>query len=241
MTDALIFRLLAATLVLVTPAFGAAAQIRSPLSAHVDQFHAALAEKGASPDAHITLAAPDAVIVLDEGADPTVESATYNAATGRFLIRARGAAGTPLVAVVGVASTPKTLPVLARPIDRNETIGEEDIDWIETTAPEAAHFIDDADLVVGRIARRPLAAGQPLRKMDVAAPVLVKRGETATIVLEGPGLRLTQAAVALANGGAGDVIAFRNLSSDREFKAVVKGKSLAEAPFRRSALASLEN
>lgn len=225
-----------------TPAFAADARVRSPLSAHVDQFHAALAEKGASPDAHVALASPEAVIILEDGADPVVESATFNAATGRFLLRARGAEGTPLVAVVGVAATPVTLPVLARSIERNEAIGEEDIDWIETTGADAVQFVDDASLLVGKIARRPLAAGQPLRKTDVAAPILVKRGETATIVLEAPGLRLTQSAVALASGGAGDVVAFRNLNSDREFKAVVKGKLLAEAPFRRNAaVASLEN
>lgn len=229
--------------VMVTPAAAqpSAALVQSRLADHIDQFHAALMEKGASPDAHLTLASPNAAVALADGASLALESTTFNLATGRFLIRARGAEGSPLIAVVGVAATPVTVPVLARTIERNEMIGEEDIDWVEMTDARPGQFVEDASVLIGKVARRPLPAGQPLRKADVQSPVLIKRGETATIVLEGRGLRLTQSAIALASGGAGDVIAFRNLNSDREIKAVVVSKAIAQAPFRTNqTIASLE-
>jgi flagella basal body P-ring formation protein FlgA len=230
--------------VLVSPAAAESAEARvtSRLADHVDVFRAALVAKGVSPDARLTLTAPDAVIETTPETPLSIESATFNAATGRFLLRARGAAGAPLIAVAGLAATPVTLPALARALDRNETIREEDIGWIELADASAVAYVDDADLLIGKVARRPLPAGQPLRKADVQSPILIKRGETATIILEAPGLRLTQAAVALGQGGAGDILAFRNINSDREIKAVVAAKGVAKAPFRpNETIAALEH
>jgi flagella basal body P-ring formation protein FlgA len=229
--------------VIISPAAAEApsARVSSRLTDHIEEFRAALIAKGVSPDARLTLAAPDAAIETAPETPLTIESATFNAATGRFLIRARGGDGAPLIAVAGLAATLVTLPVLARALDRNETISEEDIGWAELPDAAAGAYVDDADLLIGKVARRPLPAGQPLRKMDVQSPVLIKRGETATIVLEAPGLRLTQAAVALGQGGAGDILAFRNINSDREIKAVVAAKGVAKAAFRANeTIASLE-
>lgn len=221
--------------ILISPA--GAAVVAARLGDHLDEIAAALAVKGAPPEAKITLAAPEATISIEEGTSLLFDSASFNPATGRFLLRAQSASG--VVAVTGTAIATLMLPVAARDIARNEILVETDFDWIERADVRAAQYIDDADLIVGKAARRPLAAGAPFRKADLQAPTLIKRGATATIVLEGPGLRLTQAAVALANGAAGDLIAFRNVNSDREFKAVVVAKDRARAPFRAS-FASLE-
>lgn len=211
---------------------------QSRLQDHVEEIRAALIARGASENVKVTLAAPDAVIAAEE---LKIDSVSFNAATGRFLARAQGAPGTPLFVIAGTAATPILVPVPARQIERNEAITDADLDWIEIVDARASLYVNDADAIIGKIARRPLAAGAPLRKMDLTAPILIKRGATATIVLEAPGIRLTQNAVALENGAAGDLISFRNINSDREIKAVVTGAGIAKAPFAsRSAVASLE-
>lgn len=211
---------------------------QSRLQNHVEEIRAALIARGASENVKVTLAAPDVVIAGD---DFTIDSVSFNAATGRFLMRAQSAPGTPPFAIAGTAATSVLVPVPARQIERNETITEADIDWIEIADARASAYVGDADAIIGKIARRPLAAGAPLRKMDLTAPILIKRGATATIVLEAPGIRLTQNAVALQNGAAGDLISFRNINSDREIKAVVTGAGIAQASFAsRSAVALLE-
>lgn len=206
--------------------------VQSRLADHLPEIRAALAGKGAPAEAKITLAAPDALLMSD--GDLAIETASYNAVTGRFLVRARGEAAGPVIAIVGSALAPATLPVLLRNVARNETISETDLDWTEIIDPMAHAYLADADLIIGKTARRPLAAGAPLRRADLQAPVLVRRGETATIILEAPGLRLTQLAVAKANGAAGDVITFRNVNSEREIKATVASKGVAKAPFAAS-------
>ncbi len=53
-----------------------------------------------------------------------------------------------------------------------------------------------------------------------------------TMVLESPGIRLTQQGVAVTEGGAGDLVEIRNLASDRIIKAVVVAERLARLPGR---------
>lgn len=214
---------------------------RTRLADHIAEITSALVEKGVPQNARVTLAAPDATIGVAEGAPLVFDSVSVNPATGRFLIRARSAQGAALVAIAGTAIAPIPLPVLTRNFSRNEEIRETDIDWLEVFEPNAGAFVADADAIIGKSARRPLAAGAPLRNTDLQSPVLIRRGETAMIVVDAPGLRLTQSGVALSNGGAGDVIAFRNVNSALEFKATVDAKGVAKAPIRNSAsLAALD-
>lgn len=194
----------------------------------------ALVAEGAPADARLTLSAPEAVILV-AGERPRFESVSYNRSSGRFLIRLRRAEGEPLIAVTGSAGSPAFLPVAAREIARGETLGEDDLDWIEIADGRSAHYLADAEAVIGLAARRPIATGSPFRAIDLARPVLIKRGASVTVILESRGLRLTQTGVALANGSEGDLIAIRNVNSDREIKATVIGENLARAPFRAGA------
>lgn len=217
------------------------AAVAARVASRLAELKQALIAQGAAPDARITLSAPDAVIAVEDGDPLLLQTVSFNAATGRFLIRARGTPEGPLYAIAGSAVAPTLVPAPARAIARNEIIGEADIDWVEIADDRAGLYVDDADAIVGKIARRPLAAGAPLRKADLTAPILIRRGASATIILEAPGIRLTQIGVALSNGAEGDLIAFRNVNSDREIKAVVAAENLARAPFAaRRALASAE-
>lgn len=225
----------------IAPARAAEAAAQSRLADHVEEFKAALIAWGVPDEARITLTAPNALI----GAGPLdallIDSVSYNAATGRFLIRAATNAGAQQFAVTGSAVTPVLAPVPVRAILRGEKIAEQDIDWVELADARAAAILTDSDAIIGKIARRPLAAGAPLRKADLTSPILIKRGASVTVILEAPGIRLSQMAVAMQNGAEGDLIALRNINSDREIKAVVAAENVAHAPLAsRAAYASLQ-
>lgn len=214
--------------------------VQSRMASHSEAIRSALVDAGAPEAAKITLNNPNAVIALEEGASLTFDSVSFNPATGRFLLRAASAASAAPLAITGTAIAALILPVPARAMARGDLVREQDLQWIEVMDARAGLYLDDADAIIGKIARRPLTPGAPLRKADLQSPTLIKRGSTATIVLEAPGIRLTQIGTALANGGAGDLIAFRNINSEREIKAVVIGENIASAPFRSATLASLE-
>jgi flagella basal body P-ring formation protein FlgA len=217
-------------LVMAVPARAEGVLAPTRLADHADTIRAALIAEGAPADAALSLAAPDAEVRVAEDGALLIETVSYNRASGRFLIRARGAPGEPLIAISGAAAASVTLPVPARDIPRGGVVGEEDVDFVEVIDAGAARFIDDADAIIGKEARRALVKGAPLKVADLRSTLLIKRGASVTVVLEAPGLRLTQIASALENGGEGDLIAFRNVTSGAEIKAIVKSPTLAAAP-----------
>jgi flagella basal body P-ring formation protein FlgA len=158
-----------------------------------------------------------------------------HADTIRAALVAQGAPADAALSLAAPSSATRTsasvtLPVPARDIPRGGVVGEEDVDFVEVIDAGAARFIDDADAIIGKEARRALVKGAPLKVADLRSPLLIKRGASVTVVLEAPGLRLTQIASALENGGEGDLIAFRNVTSGAEIKAIVKSPTLAAAP-----------
>lgn len=217
-------------LLLAVPARADAGLTPARLADHADVIRAALIAEGAPEGAEILLSAPDAVVRVVEGAAPAIETVSYNRASGRFLIRARGAPGEPLIAVSGVAAAPVLVPTPARDIPRGRILTADDIEFRDIVDGGALRYLEDPQLIIGKEARRDLAKGAPLRASDLAAPLLMKRGATATIVLEAPGLRLTQIASALENGAEGDLIRFRNVNSGAEIRAIVLSPTLAAAP-----------
>jgi len=189
---------------------------------------AAVMEKGIAANAEIHLEAPDTLIYLATDTAPVFDSVSVNPKSGRFLIRARGADGTPSVAISGRAAASMQYPVLIEPVARGEIIRENHIAYRERNDLQAAFYVTDSANVIGMEARRPLQADTPLRVSDLKAPILVKRGALVAMTYNNKGLRLSHHGVAAAAGGMGDVIPIENTKSDRTIKAVVTGVNRAE-------------
>lgn len=207
-----------------------AAQAREVSAADImPDIEAALAVRGVDPLAEIVLADPAMLIAVTPSEAIAFSSVSFNPNSGRFVIRVDGAAP---AAIAGVAQRRQRAAVANRLIARGETIGVDDIDWADAATSSSSPVATREEEIVGKIARRPLAAGGPVRLADIAAPILVRRGDTVTMVLEGPGLRLTQQGVAVTEGGAGDLVEIRNVASDRVIKAVVVAERLARLPGR---------
>ena len=54
--------------------------------------------------------------------------------------------------------------------------------------------------LVGLQAARPLAAGRAVRAQDLVAPLLVRRGEPASMLLKRGGLEVSDSGIALEHG-----------------------------------------
>ena len=99
-------------------------------------------------------------------------------------------------------------------------LAERDLPRNTVTAPEQA---------LGAILRQPVRAGDPVRAHVLYNPPLVTKGEQVSLTLADPAISITASVIALANGGAGDRIRVKSLSSDRELDAVVVARGLVEA------------
>lgn len=206
----------------------ASAQTTVHASDIIPDIEVALLAKGMPADATVTLDHPDQPVLA--GATPS--NVSFNPLSGRFVLRLNDAGP----AITGFAKAEQTYPVLTHAIARGELISDADVTWLDAPSARSRGVIDRAEDLIGMTARRPLAANTILRTSDVEAPVLVKKGAIVTLIYEIAGLRMTHQGVAANAGAEGEVIAVRNIDSDRTLKGVIKGQNVVSIIPRSSAL-----
>lgn len=199
---------------------------------------AALFENGISPDAVVTLEAPETTIIVESATSVRFDSISVNPVSGRFLIRAKGASDAPSVSIGGRAATMRSFPVLARPVERGHLISESDIIFTDRNDLQASLYVLDVQDLIGKQTRRPLRANSPIRPNDTVAPVLVKKGAIVTMTYSNDGLRLSYQGLATQAGALGDVINVENIKSERTVKAVITGNNRARVIGARQTIAS---
>lgn len=152
----------------------------------------------------------------------------YDARTNRFDVTFEIANESGLAPVKlrfsGTAIETLETAVLARSLERNETLKASDV--MVERRPKAEVGADGLtrDRAVGMQARRQLRAGQVLKGADVSKPDLVQRDQGVTLIYETAGIHLTVLGKALDNGTEGDVVNVMNLQSKRTVSGVVVGR-----------------
>jgi flagella basal body P-ring formation protein FlgA len=111
-----------------------------------------------------------------------------------------------------------------RAIGRGEPVASADV-MIERRPRDQLQgdYAPDLGSAVGKVARRPLIAGQPIRLADVHRQEVIARGDLVTMTFEAKGLALSMRAKAIDAGAAGDVIQIQNPQSKRVIQATVMG------------------
>jgi flagella basal body P-ring formation protein FlgA len=132
------------------------------------------------------------------------------------------------VAIALLAGAPLCAAELELPVPRatlypGDVIGDEQLvgrAFIAHTVARAS-VIDSREALVGKVARRTLLPGQPVPVGGVRDPYVVNQGKTAVVVFEADGLSISTSALALQNGGIGDLVSLRNLDSGNVIKGTV--------------------
>lgn len=114
--------------------------------------------------------------------------------------------------------------VPVRAIGRGEPVASADV-TVERRPRETAgpDYAPDLGSAVGKVAKRPLVAGQPIRNADVVRQDVVARGDLVTMTFEAAGLAITMRGRAIEAGAAGEVIQVQNPQSKRVLQATVLG------------------
>lgn len=118
----------------------------------------------------------------------------------------------------------RDLPVPAQTIYPNEIISEAKLVTrrFMTTDHSVLGYVTASAEIIGKQARRRLAAGKPILLSAFSEPVVIRRGALVTAAYNEDGFSISTTLVALQDGVAGDVIEARNGSSGIVIKAVVK-------------------
>jgi flagella basal body P-ring formation protein FlgA len=128
-----------------------------------------------------------------------------------------------LLAVQPARSADLELPVPRLTLYPGDVIGDDQIMErafvAHTVARSTIH--ETRETLIGKVARRTLLPGQPIPINGVRDPYLVTQGKNALVVFEEGGLTITANAMALQNGGIGDLVSLRNVDSGTIIKGTV--------------------
>ena len=130
------------------------------------------------------------------------------------------------VQVTGSVFKVLEVPVLARSIQRGETIRMSDLEFIkQRRSAIGRNTVVDTSRIVGKTPRRYLQTGKPIRMSDLRMPILVSRGKLVTLTLKNRHMHITAQGSALEDGAIGDVIRVTNTRSRQTVQGVVIGPS----------------
>ncbi|WP_047244382.1 flagellar basal body P-ring formation chaperone FlgA [Chromobacterium subtsugae] len=127
------------------------------------------------------------------------------------------------------ASVSARVASAARDLPAGAPLQKEDISWSRRPVSEPADLFGQASTPLGLAPRAALSQGQLLRRKQLQAPQLVKRGDEVRIVARQDGIEVSNAGEALANGRMGEVIRVRNVGSGKVISARVSAGGEVEA------------
>jgi len=194
-----------------------------------NRIRAALKADGMPEDMSIELLNRRLSIDAATGPGPAfdIQSLSYDKRDGAFVATLAVNAGVDMttpVDVRGIAFRTTRVPVLARPLRHGQVIGDDDIAWKDLRAGTLdSNLVVELDAILGKTPRNSLRAGEPLRRAELMAPVVVAKGNLVTMVLTAPQMMLTAQGRAAENGADGQVIKVENTRSKMTVEAVVVG------------------
>jgi len=190
----------------------------------------ALGAKGVTGDLDFEIASRAYAIHVSETQAPSVavELVHFDPDSRAFIAEFRAPADEPRadkIRIAGRAHEMINVPVLSRRMMPNEVIRATDLAWVKMRSGPALNTAATLrEDVLGKVPRRPLQAGQPLRQSDLGANLLVTRNETVTMIVRTPTMTLTAQGKALEDGGEGQMIKIQNPKSMRTVEGRVTGQ-----------------
>ncbi len=163
---------------------------------------------------------------LDTPAVLSFSSLAMNADGQRFAGLAQIKVGERIVAqsaISGRVITSIDVPVVTRPIRRDEVIGVNDITWQATElASGNSNILFNAEDIIGKTPRTGLRPGTPVHATDLLTPPAVTRGKQVTMMYQAGRLTITAQARALNDAPVGGTVRVVNISSSRTVEGIAQ-------------------
>lgn len=173
--------------------------------------------------------------------DPRLRLRQCPAPLQAFAVGGRPTVGATSVGVRCPGDRPWTLYVTARVVvfdnvlvaahalDRGQPIRAGDLQATRKDLSQLPYgYLTDAQTAVGKVLKRSYLPGQVVQPNQLAAPLLVKRGQQVTLHAEAGGIEIHMGGKAMSDGAVGERIRVRNVSSNR----IVEGEVIAKGVVR---------
>jgi flagella basal body P-ring formation protein FlgA len=160
---------------------------------------------------------------------PRVEPVeTRQLARLRFVVRCPDAGGWRYEYLARATMT-AMVAVAAAPVAANQPLEDAQITVERRDISSVADPISKPEQAVGQTSRRMLRAGDILRTSQLAAPVLVKRGDQVAMIARRDGIEVSTSGEALDAGGRGATVRVRNGASGQVVRMRVLGAGSVES------------
>lgn len=125
------------------------------------------------------------------------------------------------------------LVVASRTLQRDEVLSQDMLQIQELDISSLRHDPQfDLNALLGLTVKRRISAGSPLHRHLLQADYLVHKGAQVTVQVIGAGFAVATVATALANGQLGETIRVKNLTSGKEFDAIVTAENTVETGYK---------
>ncbi|MFP4316531.1 MAG: flagellar basal body P-ring formation chaperone FlgA [Desulfovibrionales bacterium] len=114
----------------------------------------------------------------------------------------------------------KTVACAGRPLNRMEPVGLDEVTFVRKNLAYLRGEVWDGRSGPVRV-KRPVGEGQVMYADNVEPIPLIQKGEQVTLLFKGQSIQLKVPALALGDGGAGEVIAVKNVQSSKTIQAMV--------------------
>lgn len=112
--------------------------------------------------------------------------------------------------------------VAVAPLRINHRITEDEIKVVRTDVTSASGLAVSLREVAGMLVRRPIQAGEPIKKSYLKQVKVIKRGDPVVITVENDRLRIVSRGTAMENGSVGSTIALK-MASGKTVRGEVTG------------------
>jgi flagella basal body P-ring formation protein FlgA len=182
---------------------------------------------GSSTDLDIALDGGDLELDLptDVENSVSVSAINFDPHSNRFAaILVAPADGPPVIQrnVFGTVYEMAQIPVPNRLISAGDVIAADDLEWQPVHLTRlSGNSLTDAEQLVGRMAKRPLKAGQILRQSDVAMSPVIRKNDLIRLVVKTGQMTLTVQGKALQDAALGQTVRVINTNSNRQLTGTV--------------------
>ncbi|MEM9403988.1 MAG: flagellar basal body P-ring formation chaperone FlgA [Pseudomonadota bacterium] len=154
--------------------------------------------------------------------DPYIQNPGRN--VGRMVVGVRCSGDKPWNVYLPVrVALMETVLVTARPLQQGHVLTREDLMAEQRDVSEVfGGFLSDADAAIGQRLKRSVGSGVVLTPAQVQPRILVERGQTVTLTVQGSSLNISMQGKALMDGAANQRIRVENVGSGRVVEGLVR-------------------
>lgn len=122
--------------------------------------------------------------------------------------------------------------VSTKPLSRETVLGPDDVKIVKKWYVRMpSTVLTDAEEAIGKVLTQSIRANGEITKAMLKTPLMIRRGNIVRIVAESGSLAITTVGLSEDNGGRGDIVRVKNLSSNKIVYAKVVDQALVRVDF----------